>query len=76
MDRFWNKGDFYCIAELLTADYVDHAYVPNDREGLLNIARIRKRQACRSMFGLQIEQITKKRLVISQLAVVIAEGHE
>ncbi|MCD9022170.1 ester cyclase [Cohnella silvisoli] len=38
--KFWNDGDFECVAEWLTEDYVDHAYVPGNREGLLNMARI------------------------------------
>ena len=40
VERFWNNGDFDCVTEFLTADYVDHDYVPGIREGLLNMARI------------------------------------
>lgn len=38
--RFWNEGNLECVNELLTADYVDHAYVPGNKEGMLNMANI------------------------------------
>ncbi|OPH50612.1 hypothetical protein BC351_08155 [Paenibacillus ferrarius] len=37
---FWNEGDYACTDEFLAADYADHAYVPNDRNGLIQMARI------------------------------------
>ena len=34
IQRFWNEGDLGCIEQFLTEDYVDHAYVPGNAEGL------------------------------------------
>lgn len=38
--KFWNEGDYDRAGELLSDDYVDHAYVPGNREGLLNMSGI------------------------------------
>lgn len=40
VSRFWNAGELACAQDLLSEDYVDHAYVPGNREGLLNMARM------------------------------------
>jgi hypothetical protein len=38
--NFWNESNLKCTDRFLTADYVDHAYVPNNRNGLENMAHI------------------------------------
>ena len=40
IQQFWNEGDFDCAERLLTEDYVDHAYVPNNADGLKGMAGI------------------------------------
>jgi predicted ester cyclase len=40
IQRFWNEGNFKCMEQYLTEDYVDHAYVPNNAVGLENTVRI------------------------------------
>lgn len=34
VQKLWNEGDLGCIEQFLAEDYVDHAYVPNNVEGL------------------------------------------
>ncbi|WP_246469514.1 ester cyclase [Cohnella nanjingensis] len=38
--EFWNEGNLYCLERYLSADYIDHAYVPGNREGLAQMAGI------------------------------------
>ena len=38
--EFWNEGDFGCIDRFMAEGYVDHAYVPNNAEGLKNVASL------------------------------------
>ncbi|TXK72422.1 ester cyclase [Paenibacillus sp. N3.4] len=40
IELFWNQGEFAGTEEFLTSGYVDHAYMPNHKEGLLNMANI------------------------------------
>jgi steroid delta-isomerase-like uncharacterized protein len=40
IQKFWNEGDFDCIERFLSKDYVDHAYVPNNVDGLKGMAGI------------------------------------
>jgi predicted ester cyclase len=40
IQKFWNEGDFGCTERLLAEDYVDHAYVPNNVDGLKGMAGI------------------------------------
>jgi predicted ester cyclase len=37
--NFWNEGNLNCTDQYLTSDYVDHAYVPNNKVGLEMMAR-------------------------------------
>lgn len=39
VQKFWNEGHLSCINKFLAEDYVDHAYVPNNVDGLVNMAR-------------------------------------
>lgn len=34
IQKFWNDGDLSIVEEFITNDYVDHAYVPNNVQGL------------------------------------------
>ncbi|WP_182302353.1 ester cyclase [Cohnella cholangitidis] len=38
--KFWNEGNLECKDQYLTEDYVDHAYVPSNKDGLANMAGI------------------------------------
>lgn len=38
--EFWNEGNFGCVDRYMSEDYADHAYVPNDADGLRNMARL------------------------------------
>ncbi|MFC3803045.1 ester cyclase [Cohnella sp. GCM10012308] len=38
IERFWNEGDSACVAQYLTDDYLDHAYEPDNADGLLAMA--------------------------------------
>lgn len=40
IQKFWNEGNLNCTEQYLTEDYVDHAYVPNNVDGLVNTASI------------------------------------
>lgn len=34
IQKFWNEGDLECTEQFLAEDYVDHAYVPGNVDGL------------------------------------------
>jgi steroid delta-isomerase-like uncharacterized protein len=38
IQKFWNEGDRKCVDRFLREDYIDHAYDPNNVEGLVNMA--------------------------------------
>lgn len=38
INDFWNESNTSCTDQYMTADYVDHAYVPNNVDGLRNMA--------------------------------------
>ncbi|MBD0379412.1 ester cyclase [Paenibacillus sedimenti] len=40
IESFWNAGNMEMVEHMLTEDYVDHAYIPGNREGLLNTAQV------------------------------------
>jgi predicted ester cyclase len=38
IQKFWNEGNRQCADQYLSEEYIDHAYVPNDVNGLKNMA--------------------------------------
>ncbi len=34
IQKFWNEGDLGCAEQFLAEDYIDHAYVPGNVDGL------------------------------------------